>query len=336
MDTKPFVFHRMGRRKAVSGLISMGLFPSFIYSGESYTQQKVYRESEPQTPFTYCLNTSTIMGQKLDISREIKLAAAAGYEGIEIWIRSLQQYVDGGGSLRTLAQFIQDQGIRVENAIGFAPWIVDNNDARSKGLDQAKREMDMLAQIGCKRIAAPPAGATQGIPLALDRVAERFRTLMDLGVEMGVIPQLEIWGFSKNLHTLSQVLYVASACGHPDTRILPDVYHLYKGGSDFDGLKLLNGHAVDIFHINDYPLAPSRTEIQDKDRVYPGDGAAPLNTILQDLATAQSPIILSLELFNRSYWEQDPLAVARTGLQKMKDAVESSKTASMGEKKGEQ
>jgi sugar phosphate isomerase/epimerase len=28
--------------------------------------------------------------------------------------------------------------------------------------------------------------------------------------------------------------------------------------------------------------------------------------------------VLSLELFNRTYWEQDPLEVARTGLAKMK------------------
>jgi hypothetical protein len=31
--------------------------------------------------------------------------------------------------------------------------------------------------------------------------------------------------------------------------------------------------------------------------------------------------VLSLELFNRTYWEQDPLEVAKTGLAKMKAAV---------------
>ncbi len=193
---------------------------------------------------------------------------------------------------------------------------------RSKGLEQAKREMDLLAQIGCNRIAAPPAGATSQAGLNLDRAAERFRALMDLGTEMGVIPQLEIWGFSKNLYRLSQVLYVAAECGHPDTRILPDVYHLYKGGSDFDGLKLLNGHSIDIFHMNDYPEKPDRAEIGDKDRVYPGDGVAPIKSILTDLKSANSPIILSLELFNREYWKQDPLEVAQTGLRKMKAIAE--------------
>ena len=31
--------------------------------------------------------------------------------------------------------------------------------------------------------------------------------------------------------------------------------------------------------------------------------------------------VLSLELFNRAYWKQDPLAVAETGLAKMKRSV---------------
>ena len=34
--------------------------------------------------------------------------------------------------------------------------------------------------------------------------------------------------------------------------------------------------------------------------------------------------ILSLELFNREYWTQDALTVARTGLEKMRAAVRSS------------
>jgi hypothetical protein len=33
------------------------------------------------------------------------------------------------------------------------------------------------------------------------------------------------------------------------------------------------------------------------------------------------PKVLSLELFNRSYWEEDALKVAKMGLKKMKEVV---------------
>jgi sugar phosphate isomerase/epimerase len=36
--------------------------------------------------------------------------------------------------------------------------------------------------------------------------------------------------------------------------------------------------------------------------------------------------VLSLELFNREYWKQDALAVARTGLDKMRAVVRASLT----------
>ena len=76
-----------------------------------------------------------------------------------------------------------------------------------------------------------------------------------------------------------------------------------------------------MFHMNDYPAKPSREAISDKDRVYPGDGVAPLNQILHDLNDKNSPIVLSLELFNQEYWKQDALIVAKTGLKKMKESV---------------
>lgn len=106
--------------------------------------------------------------------------------------------------------------------------------------------------------------------------------------------------------------------GHPQACILADVYHLYKGGSGFTGLKLLNGISMQVIHMNDYPAKPVRADITDAERVYPGDGVAPLQAMLRDLRHAGFRGVLSLELFNRAYWKQDPLTVARTGLEKMR------------------
>jgi sugar phosphate isomerase/epimerase len=138
------------------------------------------------------------------------------------------------------------------------------------------------------------------------------------------MPQLEFWGAFAPFHHLGQILMVAAVANDPDVRLLPDVYHLYRGGSGFDGLKLIRGQAIEIFHMNDYPASIPREEQQDRDRVYPGDGVAPLSQILRDLREMGGDKVLSLELFNPSYWERDPLEVAKTGLLKMKNAVKAS------------
>ncbi|MFN5950595.1 MAG: sugar phosphate isomerase/epimerase, partial [Pirellulaceae bacterium] len=69
------------------------------------------------------------------------------------------------------------------------------------------------------------------------------------------------------------------------------------------------------------PNSPARPQIQDADRVYPTDGVAPLKEILGTMRANGFRGALSLELFNRTYWAQDPRLVAKTGIEKMKQAV---------------
>ena len=133
-----------------------------------------------------------------------------------------------------------------------------------------------------------------------------------------MVPQVEVWGFSRTLGRLGEAAQIAMETGHPRACILPDVFHLFKGGSPLEGIRLLAPAAIHVFHLNDYPGQPARNKLTDADRIYPGDGIAPYNTLLRDLRAGGFRVMLSLEVFNRDYWRQDPLSVARTGLEKMK------------------
>jgi 2-keto-myo-inositol isomerase len=269
----------------------------------------------------YCLNTGTIRGQKLGLVKEIEIAAQAGYQAIEPWIEAIDQYAKGGGNLKELKTRLGDLGLTMESAIGFPEWIVDDDTRRAAGLERARREMDMVAQLGGKRIAAPPAGANNAAALDLTKAADRYRALLEVGDSLGVVPQMEMWGPSKNVHLLSEAAFIVLQSGHPKACVLADVFHLYKGGSDFSGLRLLSRRMLQVFHMNDYPADPPRDKTNDSFRVFPGDGVAPMAQILKDLLAGGPRVVLSLELFSRKYWEQDALEVAKAGLEKMKSAV---------------
>jgi sugar phosphate isomerase/epimerase len=287
-------------------------------------------QGSPNSPLPsvrYCLNTSTIHGQEIDFIDQINIAADAGYDGIEIWLRDVEKFVQSGGNLVAARDLLSERNLKVESAIAFAKWIVDDDAEREEGMRVAARDMDVVRRLGGHRIAAPPIGATNGNELDLDQVAQRYAQLCDLGRRYDVVPQLEVWGFSKNLSKLSEVLYVLAESKHVDACLLPDVYHLYKGGSNFVDLQLVNPSKIHVFHMNDYPLAKPIADIGDADRVYPTDGNAPLTAILGGLFDGGFQGVLSLELFNRSYWELDPLDVAKTGLAKMKAAVANATTA---------
>lgn len=272
----------------------------------------------PNDSFTYCLNMSTIRGHNLGFTKELEVASNAGFKAAEIWIDSLQTYLKNGGTLKDAKKRLDDLGIRVENAIGFAQWIPDDEAKRKAGLEQMKREMNMLAQIGCTRTAAPPIGATDNPVLDLKQVAARYRAVLELGDKTGVVPQLELWGFSKNLSRASDIMYAALESGHPSARVLLDIFHLYKGGSDIDTLPLISNSAIEILHVNDYPANLPASAITDAERTYPGDGVAPVGRILKILKNPNRPLILSCEVFNKNYYRQDALQVAKTALAKMK------------------
>ena len=309
-----------GRRDfigAFTGIASSFIFPVSLHGIYSKTDKKFSQK----VGFKYCLNTSTIQGQKLTLWENIDIAGNAGYDGVELWMEDIKKYLNQGGNKYDLKNKLNDLGLSFENTIAFPKWIVNEPSVRNKALDKFKNDLELLSFLGCKRIAAPPSGATRGDKLDLFKVAERYKSILEIGDNYGVFPVLEIWGHSANLHALGQALFVITECKHPKACFLPDVYHLYRGGSEFNGLKYLTGEAVSMFHINDYPSISDRGELTDKDRVYPGDGIAPMKKIIQELKRINPGMVLSLELFNPVYWKKDALHVAKTGLQKMKEVA---------------
>ncbi len=270
--------------------------------------------------FKTCLNTSTLRGFKLPLSQTVEIASQAGFDAIEPWIEELQAHEQSGSSLEDLGRQIRDLGLSVQGAIGFAEWIVDDNARRKAGLEQARRDMELVARVGGTLIAAPPMGAQETRDLNLHRAAERYAQLCEFGREFGVRPLVEVWGFSQTLSRLGEAVFVAIESGAPDAAVLADVYHLYKGGSPVEGLALLNRAALPLFHVNDYPNI-AREQITDADRVFPGDGVAPLRQIFQTLSSIGFDGFVSLELFNPAYWTGDPLEIAREGKRKLEEVL---------------
>jgi len=282
--------------------------------------QKNDGEALPSGRFRFCLNTGTIRGYKLPLEAQVDLASKSGYQGIEPWLSDIAEAAKTEGALRSLAARCKDAGLTVASAIGFAQWAAEDDSARAKGLEQMKRDMAMVAALGGTHIAAPPAGINGGDApaVSLDVLAERYRAVLELGRGAGVVPQIEYWGTAKNLGRLEACIYVAARADHPDACVLADAFHTYKGGSSFSALRLLGRHALHCFHLNDYPADPPRDTIRDADRIWPGDGIAPLKDILAGFRDNHADVWLSVEVFNQEYWKQAAEVTAKTGLEKMR------------------
>lgn len=264
--------------------------------------------------FKIALNTSTLRNWDLSLEEKIDIVAKAGYDGIEPWLRELVAFQEGGGRLEDIRDRLSDNGIAVIGAVGFIEWAAGTAGERQAAYEQARRETEIVARIGGKVMAAPPSGRI-GDP-SLDELGERYAAYLTAVGDTGVTPVLELWGHCPRLFNMSELLYVASAVTGNEVAVLLDTYHLYKGGTALESLALISGHALGGFHANDYPGAIPRNEIADRDRVFPGDGAAPLGLIYKTLRRIGYDRYLSLELFRDEYGSDDPLEVARTGFEK--------------------
>ena len=109
------------------------------------TNSELCSAAKPQaiaaaSPFTYCLNMSTIRQQTEDIVEQIQIAGTAGYNGIEPWMGHLSKYKDAGGSLSDLKKRIDDAGVVGAALLGFVPGFDEMDDVDDRSAEEEEDE----------------------------------------------------------------------------------------------------------------------------------------------------------------------------------------------------
>lgn len=295
--------NKITRRKAITTGLKASLVAMSGYAFSTYdlnaTDQNTHIKKK--LPFRISLNTSTIMAYKLGVGKQIEMVSAAGFDGIELWMRDIVTFLDKGGTTASLKEKLQAGNLVLENIIGFSQWCSDDAEERKKAVEQLRSEMMITAELGGSFIAAPVMGLKSLDRTKFDEYAQRYNDILTLKKETNVIPVLEIWGAGA-LNNLADCAQIVIATGHPDATMLLDFYHLYRGGSDWDTLDCLNGKRLPVIHMNDFPATPARELLTDAHRILPGDGICPFDKILPKLYDSGFRGGLSVELFNKEYW----------------------------------
>ena len=271
----------------------------------------------------FSMNASTLRGYNLTLLDQVKAVVNSGFAGYEPWMKDIRAAKDSG-TLKDACRLARDGGVSFVNGIAFGQWVNPDPAVRTAGMEETKRDMALLAEMGCPCIAASMFGVQKpGSPVVpKEDIAERYAAVLDLGKKMGVRPLLEYWGHSVNLSRLEDALDVLKMLNRPDAAILADVYHTYRGGGSFETYRRLSAAMLPVLHVNDYPAQPSRERLVDADRVWPGDGFAPWKDIFGHLAAAGASPWLSIEVFNPSYWKTSPSDTLGAGRTKLETVVE--------------
>ncbi len=266
--------------------------------------------------FLYCLNTSTI--RPTPLLKKISLAGEAGFQAIEPWNDEITSYLAQGGRVAELKRALADANLKVVSVIALHGWITAIGPERVRVLDECRRRMAQAVELESPYIVASPPQEV----VDLDRASQRFAELLELGATLGVVPSMEFLGFVDGVNNLAAAWAIAKGTGRPEATVVADVFHMIRGGGSVDDLLTLSGDRLACFHINDVPPEPDPLTQKDEHRVMVGDGIADLLRVIANLRQIGYHGPLSLELFNRALWEEDPAQVIQRGIDRIRALVE--------------
>lgn len=262
----------------------------------------------------FALNSSTIMPTPL--LDKIQAAGEAGYDGIELWAVELYQHVGRGGEISDVEKALAEHGLEVPCFIAVRNWGETAGREYQMALDEARRRFELAARLKAPLVVCTPPVEAPGF----ETLHEGYRDLLQVGRESGIRAVLEYISFFASLTNVPDTVTVLDRCGDPEAVTLLDAFHNWNNRTTLDDVRSLPLERISHYHINDAaPGIPSGQQ-KDSDRVMVGDGVIDLAAELGVLKQKGYDKWLSLELFNADLWEQNPVEVAKLGLERMEAA----------------
>ena len=262
------------------------------------------------------LNTGSIKAPSLE--DKIRIAHEAGYPAVGIHERDLRDYLDGGGELRQIAALLEELSLSLSEVMAFRGWVTPEPATREGLVERNARVIEACDVLGCKLITAPASGADIETP----EYVENFRVACEAVAERGITLAFEFLAKLRaagNLATGLLIveeaglpnakLLIVEEAGLPNAKLLIDTAHLLASGSSVEELAETPVERIALIHFQDI-AAGSQDTTGEKDRMIPGEGAAPLRRFVQILQEKGYDGYYSMELLGE---EGDPLETARRG-----------------------
>ena len=247
-----------------------------------------------------------------DFETDIRAAAAAGYDLVELRSNKLYNYLENH-AIDDLKALLAETGIGVLsiNTLEHITWRSEEDYAAIKA--ECAKLCEISAAIGCPYVLSVPGALRQGPKTDEETIAESVRVLnelADIAEPYGIKIGFEFLGEAGNsVTTLDLGSKIVDLVDRESVGNVIDTYHFYAGNSSFDALEDLDPSKLFIFHINDVEDLP-KDQLNDSKRLYPGLGVLPIAEMKATLDKIGYDGPVSVEIFRPEYWEQDPFEVA--------------------------
>lgn len=254
------------------------------------------------------LNGATVM--TTPTPRSLEIARETGYAGIEARAERLLNDV---AEVRASAGIVQPRDILTLNGIALTVQ-ADGRMERRLIEDDLRPRLQICQDLGAPYLLAiPPRAPGLDTRRAIPGTRDALELARDRADRMGIKIAFEFLGFA-DCPINSPAIATETVDGIDGIDLVLDSCHWHASGG-----QPLNGFPVDrlvLVHLNDAPAKPPR-EIEDADRLLPGEGVIRLRDLMGELSARGFDGPWSLETFNPAYWKENAAAVARRGFDKV-------------------
>jgi len=256
---------------------------------------------------------------KMHLAMHQNTSRAAGFRGsLEGWARADIRHVEltdvlldeflTNDTLAGARQILADLNLTPVSAAAVLPDVWIPGPAREASLETWRRRCEQFAAIGLEKIYCPSITSR---PVTAEDFAATPGCIREVGEitrGFGLTAMIEFARTSTHLATLPSTLQVIREAAHPNVRPMLDFFHFWSGLSKLEDLDMIEPGEIAHVHFQDLQDGP-RELIDNEWRLIPGDGVAPVDSILRKLAEKEYAGPLSVELFRAELVNGDPFAV---------------------------
>jgi sugar phosphate isomerase/epimerase len=238
------------------------------------------------------------LGRYHPIEQRVAAAAAAGFDGIGLYIGDYQRLGAEGRAGASLDELLDAHGMRVREIEVVSAWARPGTDDR--GFEATAWEM--ADRWACRYLQA--IGPFDG---TVAEAAAAFAGLCDRAANHGLVVGLEFLPFT-NIADARVALEIVERADRSNGGVCVDVWHHRRGLNDIDAILAIPPSRITGVQLNDGPLTQELDDYKDdclRRRVAPGRGDFNVVDFVRALLDHGVTVPWSAEVCSDTVWTAD-------------------------------
>jgi len=241
------------------------------------------------------------------LDEKLVAASTAGFDGVEIFEPDLIASPHSPEDIRDRASAL---GLTLDlyqpfrDFEGVGPELLEQNLRRAAAKFALMNRLGIETMLLCSNVATARSGDEQ-------LAAAQLRQLGDVAARFGVRVAYEALAWGRFVDSYEAAARIVRLADHPRIGLCLDSFHILSRGHNPEAIETMPAEKIFFVQMADAPLLSLDVLSWSRHhRLFPGEGGFDLGTFMAHLVRTGYDGPVSLEIFNDTFRQADPLATA--------------------------